>query len=487
MSLNLQIDRGSKTALYQQIAEQIKDRIAGGGLPATTRLPPVRRLATEIGVTRLTVQNAYAELQSGGWVEATVGRGTFVSPQMRTALPGDGLGNPSPESVIRNIIHLEGVTGVRSLASASPDPRLFPADEFWAALSGQRDDLLRMTTYSPSQGDPTLRVALCEHLREQGIHASPDELLVTNGVSHGLALIARALTRPGDVALVEEPTYVGFLHSLKAHGLTPISVPMDEEGPDLTVLERLVVQQRPRFFYTVPTFQNPTGHCMSLGRRKELLALAKRHGLMLVEDDIYAQLAYDEPPPPSLKALDDEGLVVYASSFSKTFMPGLRLGYVMAQSPLAERLLSLRRADDLCGVALLQRALAHFLQDDGMKRHLRRVLPVYRQRRDAALNALQGAMPPGVVWTRPSGGFCTWLTLPEPYGFDGLQQAALEQGYAFAPGASFLAEPTARRHLRICFGNQPPETIQSGIELLARLIREQMERLPTPGDWTPLV
>ena len=226
---------------------------------------------------------------------------------------------------------------------------------------------------------------------------------------------------------------------------------------------------------------------MSLARRKDLLALCKRHGLMVVEDDIYARLAYDEAPPPPLKVLDEDGLVVYVSSFSKTLMPGLRLGYAIAPSPLAERMLSLRRADDLCGASILQQALARFLRDGGHKRHLRRALPVYRERRDAAMAALQRSMPAGVRWTRPAGGFCTWLTLPPDHGFSGLLQAALEQGYAFAPGASFLAEPGPQEHVRICFGNQSPQTIRAGIALLAALIREQMERPPGVGEWMPLV
>ncbi len=487
MSLNLQLDRGAKTPLYQQLAGQIKERIGDGRLPPGTRLPPVRRLAEEMGVTRLTAQNAYAELQSGGWVEATVGRGTFVSRHVQADRFRSQLDHPTPESAIRDIIRLEGSAGVHTLASASPDARLFPADEFWGALTSLRSELPNMVSYIPSQGEPALRVALCDHLRERGIDAHPDQILVTSGVSHGLALAARALARPGDAVLVEEPTYVGFLHSLKAHGLTPISAPLDDEGPDLEALERLIAQQRPRFFYTVPTFQNPTGRCMSLARREELLALCKRHGLMVVEDDIYAQLAYDEAPPPPLKVLDEGGLVVYAGSFSKTLMPGLRLGYALAPSPLAERILSLRRADDLCGAPILQRALAGFLQDGGHKRHLRRALPIYRERRDAIMAALQRSMPPGVTWTRPAGGFCTWLTLPAGHGFSGLLQAALEQGYAFAPGASFLAEPGPQQHVRICFGNQTPQTIRTGIELLAALIREQMERPPGPGEWTPLV
>ena len=491
MSLDLQIKRAEPTALYRQIADQIRDRICDGHLPGGTRLPTVRRLAKEAGVTRLTVQNAYGELQSEGWIEATVGRGTFVSqitPQ-RASYPAFGQ-EATPDAVIKDIVELDQVVGIRSLASASPDPALFPADEFWQALAGLCD-VSSLVAYGSSQGDPRLRVVLADWLRERAIDAGPDAILITAGATQGLSLVAQALARPGDSVLVERPTYVGFLHTLKSQGLQPVGVPMDEEGPRLDVLERILVQQRPRFFYTVPAFHNPTGLCMAPARRRELLALAARHGLLIVEDDLYGRLAYDGPPPPALKALDSNDLVLHLGSFSKIFMPGLRLGYVVAPQPLHDQLLSLRRGADLCSPPLLQRALCTFLQGGGLKRHLRRVLPVYKTRRDVMLAALQRYLPDVVDWTRPAGGFCTWLTLPRRQGFADVQQAALQQGWAFAPGEAFLPQPEAGRHLRLCFGNQPPDVIRSGVELLGTLLHERTnldtDRLHDLQDWTPLV
>lgn len=488
MALTLQLDRSGGLALYRQIAEQIKDRISDGRLPPGAQLPTVRRLAQEAGVTRLTVQNAYAELQSGGWIEATVGRGTFVSGSVRPSPPVQRMGGDlSPDAVLGEMMQFEQFAGVRSLASASPDPHLFPADEFWAVLGELRGEALSLTSYTPSQGDPKLRVQLSQWLAERGVDATAEEILVTSGAAQALALVVQALTRPGDTVAVEQPSYIGFLNILRVHGVQPAGVPMDAEGPRLDVLERIVLQQRPRFFYTIPNFHNPTGVSMSPTRRADLLALAARHGLLVVEDDIYARLAYDGPAPGALAALDRHGLVVHIGGFSKVLSPALRSGYVAAPPPLASRLLSLRRAADLCSPALMQRALAVFLAGGGLRRHLRRVLPVYRERRDAAVAALRRSMPPGVEWTEPAGGFCIWMTFPEGPAYRDLHRAALEQGWGLAPGEAFLAQPDAQRHLRVTFGHQSAETVRAGIEALGRLAHGRQAAPPRPTaeltDW----
>jgi DNA-binding transcriptional MocR family regulator len=431
-------------------------------------------------------------LQSAGWVEATVGRGTFVCDTAQNCRLTSAIGkNLTPDAVINDIVQLDQIAGVRSMASASPDPALFPAQEFWAQLNGLSPDAIAMAGYSSSQGDPDLRVQLTNWVGERGVQAAPDDILVTAGATQALALVAQALTRPGDTVVVEQPTYLGLLHTLKAQGLQPIGVPVDADGPRLDILERIIVQQRPRFFYTIPNYQNPTGYCASDEQQRRLIDLSERYGFMLVEDDIYSRLAYDGPLPSTLKSLDRSGLVVHVGSFSKLFAPGLRLGYVVAPSPLNAQLLSLRRGADLCSPPLLQRALAGFLDDGGMRRHLRRTLPIYRKRRDALVSALQRYMPPAVNWTEPQGGFCSWITLPRLNTFNDLQQAALHRGWAFAPGEAILAQPDGHQHLRICFGHQHPGVIRDGVAVLAGLIQERLiEDAPESyqvQDWTPLV
>lgn len=492
MSLELKVDRTHSLALYQQIVEQLKDRICAGRLPAGTRLPTVRQLAADLGVTRLTVQTAYGALQEAGWIESTVGRGTFVSHSLRPNTFGRALtANSSSDAVIGEILQVNQIIGLRSFASASPDPHLFPTDDFWQALAAQQKDILAATSYVSSQGDPQLRIEISRDLEDRGVRAAPDEILVVAGVTQGLSLVAQTIADPGDRVLVEQPTYLGLLNTLQATGLQPIGVPLDEDGPILEELERLIIQQRPRFFYTVPTYQNPTGGCIAPSRRQAVVDLTAAHGVTLVEDDIYGRLAYDGAAPLPLKTLDQADNVVYVSSYSKTLMPGLRLGYVVSPPRLAERLISLRRAADLCSPPLLQRALTQFLRQGGMRRHLRRVLPLYRERRDAFARACARYLPAEVQWRAPQGGFCTWLTLPNDRDFTDLEQAFLAQGWAVTPGDVFLADPQSQKSLRLCFGSQPPEAITAGIEVLGRLIHDRIHgrnRIrPVTPDWTPLV
>lgn len=491
MPPTITLDRTDATPLYRQIADQLREEIERGRLPAGAQLPTVRQLATELAVTRLTVQTAYAELQSGGWIEATVGRGTFVSAQAAVQPRWSAIhGAATPAAVIGDLLQMSQRQGLRSLASASPDPALFPEAEFWASLEAQREQSRLIAGYGPAAGDALLRLELAAWLAERGVTATPDDILVVAGVTQGVALAAQALAQPGDSVLVEQPTYVGFLHQLRAQGLNPVAVPVDADGPLPDAVAEAASQQRVRFFYTIPSFQNPTGCCQTAERKSRLLELAERFDFYLVEDDLYGLLAFDAAPPPPIKQADSAERVVYVTSFSKTLTPGLRLGMLVAPPALRERLTALRIAADLGSPLLLQRALAAFLQRGDFRRHLRRTLPLYRERRDATLRALDAFMPPGVQWTRPHGGLCCWLTLPPHPGLGATPHLMLQQGWAVAPGHVFMSGTTGDHHLRLCFGNSTPETIRRGIEVLGQVIRQQLaaaSAAPAVGEWMPWV
>jgi DNA-binding transcriptional MocR family regulator len=496
----LQLDRANQIALYQQITEQITAQIRARQLPPGAQLPTIRHLASELGVTRVTVQNAYDELQSLGWIEATVGRGTFVSrqPPVEQIQPpvGASWGQlMTADAVIDDLLQIHQLQAahqgaIPSLALASPDPRLFPVETLWQNLQDLAGEARALLCYGPPQGDLQLRYALAESLNHRGLPVQPAEIIVTNGLTQGLAMVTQTLARPGDRVLVEQPTYLGFLNLLRAHHLEPLGVPLDNEGPCLDVLERLAVQYRPRFFYTIPTFQNPTGLSTSLARRRALVTWAERHGIVLIEDDIYGRLSYNGAPPTPIKALAQSDVVIYLTSESKVFFPGLRIGAIVAPRPLHERLLALRRATDLCGSQLTQRLLTSFLANKGEQRHLRRVLPLYRRRRDVMLAALRQFMPDEVTWTEPAGGFCIWLTMPNLPALQDLQQAALRQGVAIAPGEVFLTQATEHKHIRLAFSYEDEETIYRCVRLLGGLISERIQaKQPAivPERWTPLV
>lgn len=477
MSLSIQINRDDQRPVYLQIASQIKNQISTGRLPPGTRLPSVRQLADALNVNRLTVHNAYSELQADGWVESTVGRGTYVLQQAQPmTILSSATAHISPDSVLSDFHPIKQIPSLRSLASTEPDSCFAPIDELWGMLMGLRRDAANLLSYESPQGDAALRVALSTSvLPERGVEALPDEIIVTSGAMQGLSMVARILAKPGDNVLVEEPTYLGLIHILRTQGLNPIPVPLDENGPDLDMIERSIQRDKPRFMYTIPTFHNPTGYVMAHERRVKLLEIAARYGLTIVEDDINGSLAYDSPPPPALKSLDKDERVVYISSVSKMLAPGLRVGWVIAPCWLQRQLLSLRMATDLYGPAFIQRALANFLDQGRLKPHLRRVLPLYRARRDAFLRAMDRHMPEGVTWTRPTGGFSNWVTLPQE-NMIAIYRAALQQGVAFTPGQAFLSGSTANRHMRVCYSTQPAEDFDDILALLGSLIQQENER-----------
>jgi DNA-binding transcriptional MocR family regulator len=492
-AMQFELDRQSRQPIYRQLANKIQQRIQNGDLPAGTRLPTVRRLAQQLGVTRLTVHSAYAELQAGGWIEATVGRGTFVAHRIEKMLAPvrASLGKDvSPAGMLADMINMAGLPGLNSLARADAAPELFPIMQWQRACeTAIAGDGPALFSYASPQGDIQLRSVLAESLRERGISTAPDEIIVTSGVSMGLSLVARLLARPGNAVLVEQPTYLGLLDILASHQLRPVTVPMDGEGLLIAELEQCIRRERPAFLYTIPCFQNPTGICQSTERRERLLAIAARYELPVIEDDIYGMLSYDGPPPPALKATDHRGQVIYLSSFSKNFMPGLRLGYVVATPAYIRQLVRARQAVDICSPPHIQRSMACFIEQGGLHNHLRRTLPYYRERRDALLHALRRFFPGEANWTQPGGGFSCWVSLPGDVAVPDLLHQSIDRGVAFAPGDVFYGNGTPGPHIRLCFGSEAPERISDAVAILGSLLRETRRRtmaLPRT-DYIPLV
>jgi 2-aminoadipate transaminase len=490
--MQIKLNRGGPQPLYTQLAQDILRRIRSGALPPGARLPTVRELALQLGVTRLTVHSAYSELQAGGWVEATVGRGTFVAAHAESVamLPESGR-DLSPPSILNDMLRMVRLPGMRSLAMADAAPDLYPTRDFGRALEEALASGAAVLGYTSSQGDPVLRTTLADLLRERAIHAGPDEIVITSGVTQGMSLVARTLARPGDSVIVEQPTYLGLLNILNSQGIRAIGAPIDDQGLVVAALEPLIQEHRPRFIYSIPVFQNPSGVCLSPARRVALLDLIQRYRIPLIEDDIYSQLAYEGVAPAALKANDPNGLVLHLSSFSKLLLPGARIGYVVAAPHMISRIVAAKQADDLCSPPLLQRALALFIQHGWLASHLRRVIPRYRERRDALMTAMAQYFPSGIRWTTPHGGFCSWVALPPNISIADLYLAAAERGVAFAPGDVFFAERPPQPYIRLAFSSLPPELISEAIQILGQTIGSHLTRrsfvAPPLADCMPLV
>ena len=360
-----------------------------------------------------------------------------------------------------------------------PDPQAFPVAALQAALESA---LLRHVPasllYGPEQGPPLLLDVLRQRLqRQEGLQLTPEQIFITAGASQGLDLICRLWTRPGDAVLVEAPTYHEAIRLLRDYPVRLVSVEMDDQGLVTSALASTLARLRGEgstiaFLYTIPTFQNPSGVTMSGARRRALAALARDEKLLIVEDDVYRDLCYGTTLPPSLFELAQGQGVLRLGSFSKILAPGLRLGWVLAEPDAVARLAGsgLRRS---AGGAnpFTAYAVAEFCRAGHLEPHVAGLLPLYRSRRDAMLAALDATMPSGVTWTRPSGGFFVWLTLPEPLSAGDLLSSVRPRGVTFPSGEAFFATGGGWRCLRLAFSYVSPDDFPRGMEILGQAIR----------------
>ncbi|MFN2270524.1 MAG: PLP-dependent aminotransferase family protein [Anaerolineae bacterium] len=494
--MRIPLDRDSDEPLYRQIQRFLSEQIQAGALPTGTRLPATRELASSLEISRTTVTNAYAELEAEGLVFSQLGSGTFVAPLLGT-LPepaenlvsagdwplwqqqpldrGQALAQQELAYLFASVAHPDLISFVGGVGAA----QLFPVDDFRKAIQAVlRRDGPDALAYGDPAGYPPLRTTIAHILTSQGIPAHPDNVLITSGAQQALALIAYLLLRPGDVVLVESPTYVGAIALFRSMGVRLQGVPVDEQGMRVESVEGLLRTVRPRLVYVMANFQNPTGVCMSGQRRRQLVALANRYNVPILEDDYVGDLRYDGRAQPALKALDPGGHVMYVSTFSKVLMPGIRVGFLVAEGPVYERILAGKHTHDLATSTLMQRALEAYITVGRYQAHLRRVRRLYRCRRDAMLEALERYMPDGTRWELPQGGLFLWLQLPAGLSAEELHSLAGEEGVCFVPGSYFFHGKRPQSFLRLSFVVNPVEVIEEGARRLARAI----ERLLVRGD-----
>ncbi|GAP53044.1 PLP-dependent aminotransferase family protein [Streptomyces azureus] len=376
-------------------------------------------------------------------------------------------------SPVRDILAVTARPEVINFAGGLPAPELFDAEGIAAAYRAVlAEEPARALQYSTTEGEPVLRAALAGRTTARGLPTAPGDLLVTTGSQQALSLLATALLEPGDTVLVENPCYLAALQAFGFAGARIVAVPGDEHGVDPEALADLVARERPKLLYTVPTFQNPTGRTLPAGRRAAVAAVAARRGLWIVEDDPYGELRYEGERLPWIASQPGaEDRTVLLGSFSKVMAPGLRLGWLRAPGELRRACAVAKQAADLHTPTVNQLAAARYLADRDLDAHVTRVAGVYRERRDAMLAALPGALPEGSVWTRPEGGMFLWARLPEPYDTTALLPQVVRHDVAYVPGAPFYAGTPDRTTLRLCFVTQTPEEIEEGLRRLGEGLR----------------
>ena len=377
-----------------------------------------------------------------------------------------------PPSAVREILKVAERPDILSFAGGLPAPELFPVNEIAEAHAEVlRDAGGKALQYSTTEGFGPLRTWIAEHLGKRGIAARPDELLITNGSQQGIDLVARVFLDPGDVILVENPTYLAAIQAFAAYQVRLVTMPGDDHGVVVDEVADLIAAHRPKLIYLVSSFQNPRGTTLSQPRRAALAELAARTGVAILEDDPYGELSFAGPPPRPIAAAG-EGNVFYVSTFSKTLAPGLRIGWLWGDAAIMRKATICKQAADLHTATLSQRATVALLDRFDYAAHVARICEVYRERCQTMLAALADHLPAGCRWVVPTGGMFVWLQLPAGLDAETLFPAAIARKVAFVPGVAFFVEDHRRDFVRLNFSNQPPAQIIEGMKRFGQVIAE---------------
>ncbi len=383
-------------------------------------------------------------------------------------------------SAVRDLFSAAVRPDIISLSGGMPDVSLLPAAQERKAVRAAVDDERSVALqYGSTDGRLEMRQVVCHLMRDFGVRCKPDQVMLTSGAQEALDLIAQAFLDKDEIILTEGPTYLGALQAFSAYEPDVRCIPFDDKGMRMDLLEAELVKigrgnPRLKFCYVIPNFQNPGGVTMSPQRRARLLELAHEYDFMVIEDDPYGRLRYEGGHQIPLKAMDED--VVYLGTISKTFAPGLRLGWVVAPRTVLSKLNLVKQGTDLCGSSFDQIVVQHYFTDTPWQRTVNRFVKIYKERRDAMLAALEEYFPPEATWTHPEGGFFVWVTLPEYVDTGSMLSAALDAGVTYVPGDSFYPNASAGQNcMRINFSFETPENITEAIRRLAGVIEERLE------------
>jgi GntR family transcriptional regulator/MocR family aminotransferase len=330
--------------------------------------------------------------------------------------------------------------------------------------------------YEQAAGVQALREHLALEMNGRGVKAAAENILITNGSQQAIDLLARTFIAPGDTVIVENPTYPGASNAFGALGARLIGIPLDESGMQTANLEQIIIRQRPKLIYTIPTFHNPTGITLSFERRRQLIALARKYRIPVLEDAYGEDLRFEGREIPPLKALDATEQVIYFGTFSKNLLPGIRIGWCLAPKPVFSRLVALKQISDVTTSPLLQAALWDFCRRRRYQAHLERVRSIYKRRRDFMISRLQSYFPPGTEWNEPQGGLFCWVNLPPHIDATELLMEARQEGVVFSRGHLFHIDGAGHSTLRLSFGNLCEEEMERGLKTVGKIASSLMRR-----------
>jgi DNA-binding transcriptional MocR family regulator len=475
--LSIQLLEDDKRPLFVQIREHIVELVSRDVLKEGMRLPPIRELAQQLHVNQITVAKAYRDLSGSGVIDGRRGGGSFVSakPERNLATQPPEINRPLLAERLFELAHAPGVIAFTSnypLVDSATKQLL--ADCIREATETSLEDCFE---YDPPHGRFQLREQIRRYFETQGLRAGLDNIVVTSGAQQAIDLSIRALAEPDSSVLVERPAYYGVLNSCRAAGVRIFEVPLRSDGMDLDVVRQYLIRHRPKLICTNPTFQNPSGISMSLEKRRALLDLCRKHGVIVLEDDHSPELRFSGKPVPSIRSLaGEDDLVIYARGFGKVFLPGMRVGCLVAPHRVIPKLLAAKAQADLHSNSFIQEITARYLARNDLARRVGRLCREYSARQGLVYDGLREGMPAGTEIVRPEGGLSLWLTLPNGADVSELYFRAVRRGVAFVSGDVFYASSSVVRSLRVSFGLNKEDELAEGVARLCSVVDDLLGR-----------
>ncbi len=467
---NFNLNKDIDTPLYIQLYENFKTLIEENQLEKE-KLPSIRSLAKALRVNNVTVVSAYKLLEKEGYVYSIKGSGTYIkklpiSKDMPYLEEGD------MELMVSGILPVSKDS--INFASMSPTSDLFPIEEFKRVLVEvlDRDSGLAFL-YPEITGYEPLRESISKFLMEYySIKVSKDEILITSGGQQGLDIISKTLINPGDPILVENPTYSGALAAFKSRGAKIIGIPMYEDGIDLELLKSYVKRYKPKFLYIMTNYQSPTTYSYSEEKKKELLSLSKEYGFYIIEDDFLTDLSFDDSDKKiTLKSMDKYNQIIFIKSFSKIFMPGVRIGFITLPNKLFKEIVRAKHTTDVSSSGFLQRAFDLYLRQGYWKSHIEKIKRVYSEKYNIMIRELDNLSDYGISYVKPNGGLSIWVRLPKEIDVLEFYNECAENHLAIVPGKVFFVDDSIySNYIRLSFGAVNNEEIIQGIRILENII-----------------
>ena len=455
----LNIDKNSDDPMYMQIYEGIKRLIENDTLKSDEKLPPIRNLAQKLNVNNITIVNAYKMLESKGYVYTKVGSGTYVkSSRQESKVYSDEV-----DMMGQGYIKIDNNS--INFSTSTPSPALFPVSDFKEIFNEVLDrDGGYAFEYQESKGYLPLRESVCEYIRRQGIDCNLKDMHILSGAQQGIDVVAKALIRFNDTIIVESPTYTGAIAAFKSRGANIIEIPMMDDGIDIKELENALKTSSPKLIYVMTNFQNPTGVSYSAEKKQNILYLAAKYNTYILEDDYLSELKFYGDMVKPLKSMDIDNRVIYLKSFSKIFMPGIRLAFMAVPHDISGLLLSAKRTSDISTSSLMQRAFDLYLRNKKWETQLKSMRDIYKSRYDETVKVLRQKAP-FIEFKEPGGGIHIWAKTD--ISSSELSSSAKLKGVLLAPGNVFYIDGRKSNYFRLSFAGVEKNNIEKGIELIA--------------------